>query len=138
MGTKISFILLAIAMMSVSCSKVDNNLGTDLLEGVWVSSATGTDTLDFNVKPSFTNSPNTFQLKRGTKVNKGQELPKIGSGYYEYVIDGDNIILKGLVIDVHSGKQYDFKQNADNKTIQVGAFAPFEGDLPIYEFVRID
>ena len=133
-----SLILFAIAIMSVACSKVDNNLRTDLLEGVWVNSVTETDTLDFSVKPSFTNSPNVFQLKRGAREIEGNSIPKVGSGYYEYIIAGNKILIKGLIIDVHSGNEYAFNHSEDSRSLKIGSFAPFEGGQPIYEFVRID
>lgn len=138
MGTKMSLILFAIALLSVACSKVESDLQSNLLDGVWVNSVTKTDTLDFSVKPSFTNSPNVFQLKRGTREIEGNSIPKVGSGYYEYIIAGDKILLKGLVIDIHSGNEYAFNQSEDSKSLQIGSFAPFEGGQTVYEFVRID
>ncbi len=138
MGKKINLMLFAIALLSVACSKVDNELNSDLLNGVWVNSVTQTDTLDFNVKPSFTKSANLFQLKRGTEIRKGQSMPKIGSGYYEYIIAGEKIYLKGLLIDIHDNKNYIFKLNPDNNTMQIGAFAPFDGGLSVNEFIRIE
>lgn len=138
MRTKISLFLFAIALLSVACSKVEGSLQSNLLEGVWVNSATKTDTLDFNVKPSLTTSPNVFKLKRGTLDVQGNSISKVGSGYYEYVITGDKILLKGLVIDIHNGKEYVFSKNEDNKSLQIGSFAPFEGGKSLNEFVRID
>ncbi len=138
MGKKIKLMLFAIALISISCSKVDNDLSSDLLKGVWVNSITQTDTLDFNIKPQFTNSANTFLLKRGTEMRKGQEMPKIGSGYYEYIISGDKIFLKGLVLDIHSNKDYLFKLSQDSKSLQIGAFVPFESGNTVNEFVRIN
>lgn len=71
MGTKIKLMLFAIALISFSCSKVESEMNSGLLNGVWVNSATMTDTLDFNVNPGFTKSTNLFQLKRGTEVRRG-------------------------------------------------------------------
>lgn len=130
--------LCAIAVISISCSKVESELNDRLLKGVWVNSVTKTDTLDFNVRPDFTRSSNLFQLKRGTEEKRGQTIPKIGNGYYEYIIAGDKIYLKGLLIDIHSDKEYVFKLNNDSKSLQIGSFAPFEGGLSVNEFVRID
>lgn len=130
--------LCAIAVISISCSKVESELNDRLLKGVWVNSVTKTDTLDFNVRPDFTRSSNLFQLKRGTEEKRGQTIPKIGNGYYEYIIAGDKICLKGLLIDIHSDKEYVFKLNNDSKSLQIGSFAPFEGGLSVNEFVRID
>ncbi len=138
MGTKIKLAILAIALISISCSKEDSNYESNLLNGVWVNSVTKTDTLDFSVKPEFTRSANLFQLKRGVEVRKGQVMPKIGSGYYEYHISGDNIFLKGVLIDIHQDKSYLFKLNPDKKTLLIGGFAPFEGELSENEFIRID
>ncbi len=138
MGIRVLLMLCAIAVISISCSKVESELNDRLLKGVWVNSVTKTDTLDFNVRPDFTRSSNLFQLKRGTEEKRGQTIPKIGNGYYEYIIAGDKIYLKGLLIDIHSDKEYVFKLNNDSKSLQIGSFAPFEGGLSVNEFVRID
>lgn len=138
MGIRVLLMLCAIAVINISCSKVESELNDRLLKGVWVNSVTKTDTLDFNVRPDFTRSSNLFQLKRGTEEKRGQTIPKIGNGYYEYIIAGDKIYLKGLLIDIHSDKEYVFKLNNDSKSLQIGSFAPFEGGLSVNEFVRID
>lgn len=138
MGTKIKLMLFAIALISFSCSKVESEMNSGLLNGVWVNSATMTDTLDFNVNPGFTKSTNLFQLKRGTEVRRGQTMPKIGSGYYEYLIDGEKINLRGVLIDIHNNKDYIFKLNPDNKSLEIGAFAPFESGLSVNKFIRVD
>ena len=138
MGIRVLLMLCAIAVISISCSKVESELNDRLLKGMWVNSVTKTDTLDFNVRPDFTRSSNLFQLKRGTEEKRGQTIPKIGNGYYEYIIAGDKIYLKGLLIDIHSDKEYVFKLNNDSKSLQIGSFAPFEGGLSVNEFVRID
>lgn len=138
MGTRITMFLFAIALLSVACSEVEGDLHNNLLEGVWVNSVTKTDTLDFSVKPSFTTSPNVFKLKRGSKEIQGNNIPKVGNGYYEYIIAGDKILLKGLIIDIHSGIEYAFNQSEDSKSLKIGSFAPFEGGQSVYEFVRID
>ena len=138
MGTKISLILFAIALLGVACNKLESALNQNLLEGVWVNSVTKTDTLDFSVKPSFTKSPNVFQLKRGSIAVQGNSIPKLGNGYYEYIIAGEKILLKGLIIDVHSGSEYTFIKSEDSKSLQIGHFAPFEDGQTIHEFVRID
>lgn len=137
MGIKMILVLLTITFIGMSCSEVEDDLSSNLLEGVWVNSVTKTDTLDFSVKPSFTNAKNVFQLKRGTEVNRGYEMPKIGNGYYEYFIDGEKITLKGLIIDIHAGKEYLFKQNIGDNAFQIGSFAPFDGNQSVYEFVRV-
>lgn len=65
-------------------------------------------------------------------------MPKIGSGYYEYLIDGEKINLRGVLIDIHNNKDYIFKLNPDNKSLEIGAFAPFESGLSVNKFIRVD
>lgn len=138
MGKSIAMTLFVMALLGVSCAEVEMDKSDNLLNGVWVNSVTKTDTLDFSVRPSFSKATNLFQLKRGTEVRKGQTMPKIGNGYYEYIIAGEKILLKGVLIDIHSDKEYVFKLNPDSKSLQIGSFAPFEGGLSKNEFIRID
>lgn len=91
-------LLLLLAYSSLACQE-PATITPDSLTGVWVEKSARQDTLIIN--PSFQGEIllNTLTVNRGKEINAGGYLlPKIGSGIYQYELQGSRQIsvLNGL------------------------------------------
>ena len=82
--------LLAIVASIVSCK--EDNEPTTQLDGVWIEQTDRSDTIVFKRL----DGGSFLSLSRGREIRNGHELPKYGSGLYNYQIKGDSISLLTL------------------------------------------
>ncbi|QMU30919.1 hypothetical protein [Adhaeribacter radiodurans] len=82
--------LLAIVASIVSCK--EDNEPTAQLDGVWIEQTDRSDTIVFKRL----DGGSFLSLGRGREIRNGNELPKYGSGLYNYQIKGDSISLLSL------------------------------------------
>lgn len=83
------------------------------LSGVWVESVTGNQI-------TFSNDGKTFDFDRGTEFISGEEVPKSGSGFYEYKFDGDGIALRWTLSSNSAFNTYYFNKVDDR--IEMSSF----------------
>jgi hypothetical protein len=91
------------------------------LTGFWVETTTGVDTISFNSNEA----SGFFGLSRGYAMTNGYWLPKIGSTWYSYKIEGDSIsVIDGLSSSMKGGTFY-FNFDEPNLTIRTGKFSSY-------------
>jgi len=83
-------LLFALVVTIVSCK--DNNEPTFQLDGVWIEQTDRSDTIVFKRL----DGGSMLSLNRGREIRNGHDLPKFGSGLYNYQIKGDSISLLSL------------------------------------------
>ncbi len=112
-----------------SCAKPET-VTPESLTGVWVEKTTRKDTLIFN--PTFRGEilKNKLFVNRGKELNAGGYLvPKLGSGPYNYQLQGDRI----AVISMYSSynvKGSSYALTRQGNELQIGNFFELGFDQP--------
>ncbi|MBN8821142.1 MULTISPECIES: hypothetical protein [unclassified Spirosoma] len=97
MRTLSTFVSLLLSLGFLAC-KPSDTVSPETLTGVWIESSTRRDTVIFNPLYQGTPLPNTLRVDRGKELNSsGSLLPKIGSGLYQYELQGDTILVQSLL-----------------------------------------
>lgn len=91
-----TFVLLLLSLGFLACKQSDT-VSPETITGVWIESSARKDTLIFNPLYQGAPLPNTLRVNREKELNSsGSLLPKIGSGLYQYELQGDTILVQSL------------------------------------------
>ncbi|GAB4032603.1 hypothetical protein [Spirosoma gilvum] len=89
--------LLLLSVGFLACKQSDT-VSPETLTGTWIESSARKDTLIFNPTFNGVPLPNSLQVNRGKEVNSGGYLlPKIGSGIYQYEVQGNTILVQNML-----------------------------------------
>jgi hypothetical protein len=121
----LSFLLFMLILVTLySCQKIEFPDPSTLpkgLQGFWVETSKGTDTIIFNTNKD----TGGFYLARGRDYYNGYLLPKIGSAPYAYIIKTDSIHVVSGLYSTFLGRNYFFNFNEPSLTIKIGKFCKY-------------
>lgn len=113
--THLIIILFVLGSALGSCR--ENEQPTLALEGVWIEQKDRSDTLIFQK----IDGSSFFSLTRGSEIRNGNNLPKYGSGLYNYQINGDSISMLSLLSSC-SNCQETYYFAVQGSTLKIGDF----------------
>ena len=104
------YLLIFSLIILLSCEGVNVNPDSKTLEGVWVEVSNYSDTLKFlNIDGS-----EYLSLNRGSETKGGFQVPKSGSGPYEYnILSEEKISLRWSLSSNSDFNEYIFKQSGN-------------------------
>jgi hypothetical protein len=130
-GFEITCIALLVSALGCRQEDVRPSLGGEL----WVESSSFSDTLDFD--PDFNDPSDARQylvVRRGTEMRDGHRVPKIGSGIYEYKMNGNSISVYNLLSSCYCFSDYYYSKD---KHLLIGDFYESKQPARILRFVRL-
>jgi hypothetical protein len=130
--TKKTFFPLIIVLI-MFCLPACQKQETQGLDGTWTEVDTQTDTIVFNSN----SMPGLFLLNRGYEIRNGYNLPKLGSGLYNYEISNDSINLRWSVSSSFNNIKYFFKLNESSGTFNIQVFTTFATNKAILTFKKV-
>jgi len=134
----VNFLLFMLILVTLySCQKIEFPDPSSLpkgLQGSWVETSKGTDTIIFNSNKD----TGGFYLARGRDYYNGYLLPKIGSAPYAYIIKTDSIHVVSGLYSTFLGRNYYFSFNEASLTIKIGKFCKYiDVNKPTLTFRKI-
>ncbi|UFH51905.1 hypothetical protein [Spirosoma sp. KNUC1025] len=113
-------ILILFSLSCLACHQPDS-ISPDTLTGTWIETSAGTDTLIFNLDQTGHPLPNSILVNRGKERNAdGYLIPKIGSGIYQYELQGNTITVLNMLSSSTQRTSYRIEQKGN--TLQVDNF----------------
>ncbi len=109
---------LILSVAFLTCTKSDL-VSPDTLTGTWVEVSARKDTLIFNLGRLGTPLPKTLLVNRGKEINAGGWLlPKLGSGYYDYELQDNSILVINMLSSSMQRSAYKIEQKGDQLQIE--------------------
>ncbi len=115
---RLLILILTFSFGFLACTKSDL-ISPDTLTGTWVEASARKDTLIFNLDRLGTPLPKTLLVNRGKEINAGGWLlPKLGSGYYCYELEGNSILVINMFSSSLQRSAYKIEQKGDQLQIE--------------------
>ena len=113
------FVTVLAFLLALSGCRPSDIVSPDSLTGVWVEAAARQDTLIFNLDRFGKLLPKTLLVNRGKEVNPGGYLvPKLGSGYYGYEIQRNNILVISMFSSSMQRKAYKIEESSNQLRVE--------------------
>ena len=129
MVEKLIILMSGCLILILGCSKNEDSINNKL-RGTWIESELKTDTIKFQNQFSF------LWLYRGTEFVNGYDLPKTGTGPYDYTLKEDSIRLNPAFSSAFQYRSYYFHIEDDQLTI--GNFYDDSLEKNVLNFTKIE
>lgn len=127
-----SFGFISLLFVIGACKEQEEALPLKHLAGIWVEQKARLDTLLFLGNLG---TADYLDLRRGREIRNGLELPKAGSGWYDFVVKEDSISLRSMFSSCTCRQEFYFK--ATTQSITIGDFYKDPAKPQKVVFVRL-